>query len=352
MKREEFKQKFEEKTYFIADIAANHDSDLARAKMLIEKAKEAGADAAKFQHFQAKNIVSDVGFRNLKTKKSHQSAWKESVFEVYEKASLPREWTAELFNHCKAYEIDFMSSPYDFESVDLLDKFVEVYKIGSGEITWLEEIDYICKKGKPIILATGASTLEDVSIAVNLINQNNVDLVLMQCNTNYTGNNDNFKYLNLNVLKTFSDKFPRIVLGLSDHTEGCISVLGAVALGARVIEKHFTDDTGREGPDHTFSLDPITWSKMVESVRTLELALGDGIKRVEGNELETVIIQRRGLRFTQNVSKGTILTREHLSVLRPAPANSFKASELNLVVGKTTKTDVFENQDVLAKFLE
>jgi N-acetylneuraminate synthase len=152
--------------------------------------------------------------------------------------------------------------------------------------------------------------------------------------------------------KTFSEKFPRVVLGLSDHTEGCISVLGAVALGARMIEKHFTDDTGREGPDHTFSLDPITWSEMVESVRTLELALGDGIKRVEENELETVIIQRRGLRFTQNLSKGTVLNREHLSALRPAPANSYKASELNLVVGKRINTDVFENQDVLTNFLE
>ncbi len=352
MNREEFRTKFGEKTYFIADIAANHDGDLTRAKMLIEKAKEAGANAAKFQHFQARNIVSDAGFRNLESKKSHQSTWKESVFEVYEKASLPREWTAELFNHCKSYEIDFMSSPYDFESVDLLDEFVDIYKIGSGEITWLEEIDYICKKGKPIILATGASTMKDVSEAVNLIMQNNVDLVLMQCNTNYTGSNENFAYLNLNVLKTYSVNFPDLVLGLSDHTEGCISVLGAVTLGARVIEKHFTDDNGREGPDHAFSLDPINWHQMVQSVKTLELALGDGIKRVEANERETVIIQRRGLRFTQNLSKGTVLNRKHLSILRPSPANSYKANELDLVIGRTLKTDVFESQDVLANFLE
>ena len=251
-------------TFFIADVAANHDGDLSRAKDLIYQAAEAGADAAKFQHFAAETIVSDAGFKSLGSQLSHQSKWKKSVFEIYKDASLNLDWTSILAETCKKAGITFFTSPYSFELIDSVDPFVPAYKIGSGDLTWPDIIRYMCQKGKPVMLATGASSMDEVAVAVNGILRLTEKLVLMQCNTNYTASIENFKYINLNVLKTFQVMFPELLLGLSDHTSGHATVLGAVALGARVIEKHFTDNTQREGPDHAFSMDPTTWKEMVQ----------------------------------------------------------------------------------------
>ena len=158
--------------YFIADIAANHDGDINRAFNLIELAKESGADAAKFQNFQANKIVSRSGFDNIGGKISHQSKWKKSVFEVYEDASIAYEWTEKLKNKCNEANIEYFTSPYDFDSVDKVDRYVNVYKIGSGDITWHEIIEYISSKKKPVIIATGASTLEEVKMAMDIITKN------------------------------------------------------------------------------------------------------------------------------------------------------------------------------------
>ena len=216
---------------------------------------EAGADAAKFQHFEAKTIVSDRGFKTLGSQQSHQSNWKKSVFEVYEDASVDQNWTPILKDTCEKAGVTFMTTPYSLDLVDTVDSYVNAFKIGSGDITWLEIIDYIAQKNKPIFLASGASSMEEVELAMATTLRSNKDIVLMQCNTNYTASLENFKYINLNVLKEFHYKFPDVTLGLSDHTPGHSTVLGAVALGARVIEKHFTDDTHREGPDHKFAMD-------------------------------------------------------------------------------------------------
>ena len=165
-------------TYFIADISANHDGDLERAKALIHQAADAGAEAAKFQNFRAAKIVSDVGFRSLGVQLSHQASWKKSVFEVYQAASLPFEWTPILHDTCRAAGIHYFSSPYDFEAVDMLDPLVPAHKIGSGDITWIEMCRHIAGKGKPVLLATGASELGDVERAVHVIVEINPDLIL------------------------------------------------------------------------------------------------------------------------------------------------------------------------------
>lgn len=321
-------------TYFIADIAANHDGNLERAKELIFLAAGAGADAAKFQNFQAEKIVSDYGFKALKTQLSHQSKWKKSVFEVYRDASINKDWTTILKATCNKAGIDYFTSPYDFESVDHVDPYVEVYKIGSGDITWLAILDYIANKKKPVILSTGASTLDDVKRAMDTLLKRNKEIVLMQCNTNYTGSLENFKYINLKVLDTYNKLYPNIILGLSDHTPGHSVVLGGVTMGARVIEKHFTDDNDREGPDHGFSLNPITWKDMVDRTRELEYSFGDGIKRIEDNEKKTAIIQRRGLRATNDLQKGTIIDISSLEPLRPIPSNGIPPYEVNKLIGK------------------
>ncbi len=320
-------------TYFIADIAANHDGSLERAKLLIRLAKESGADAAKFQNFRAPKIVSDYGFTHMNAQVSHQAKWEKSVTEVYASASIPFEWTPILKEVCDQVGIDYFSSPYDFEAIDMLEPYVPAYKIGSGDITWIEACEHIARKGKPVLLATGASTIGDVQRAVHAILEINSELVLMQCNTNYTAADGNFDNIHLNVLKTFQCMYPDIVLGLSDHTHGHATVLGAVALGARVIEKHFTDDNFRVGPDHPFAMNPETWAAMVTATRQLERALGSGDKSVADNEQETVIIQRRCLRAARDIKPGELMSREMIDVLRPATEGAIMPYEIQDVVG-------------------
>lgn len=320
-------------TYFIADIASNHDGDLARAKELIALAAENGADAVKFQHFLARDIVSDYGFSHIAAG-SHQAKWKKSVYEVFKAAEVNRSWNDELQRTAKQSGVAFFSTPYDYAAVEELDKIVHAYKIGSGDITWTDFLSFVAAKNKPVLLATGAADIKDVMRAVDTVLKINKQLVLMQCNTNYTGDRENFKFINLNVLKTYQTLYPGMVLGLSDHSAGHASVLGAVALGARVIEKHFTDDNRRTGPDHAFSMNPRSWREMVERTRELEAALGDGIKRVEDNERETVVLQQRAVRLKRDLKAGDVLTATGLECLRPAPNGCVRPYELNTALNK------------------
>jgi sialic acid synthase SpsE len=336
-----------ERPYFIADIGANHDGDLERALMLIELAKEVGADAAKFQNFKANRIVSNRGFDSLGGQVSHQANWKKSVVEVYEDASIPYDWTEILKKKCNEVDIEYFTSAYDFDSVDHVDPYLRVYKIGSGDITWLEIIKYIAKKGKPVLLATGASDMNDVERAMDVLEQYIDDIVLMQCNTNYTAEPENFKYINLNVLKTFKDRFPGIVLGLSDHTLGHATVLGAITLGATVIEKHFTDDNNRVGPDHKFAMNPKTWREMVDYSNELFNAFGDGVKRVEKNEKQTSIIQRRNLRYSRDIKAGAKIKETDLIALRPVNEGGFAPYEDIEIIGNILKQDVSKDDPVL-----
>jgi len=325
-------------TYFIADISANHDGSLERAKYLCYLAKISGADAAKFQHFKAETIVSDSGFKKLGKKQSHQSKWGKSVFEVYQNASVPLDWTPILKQYCDEIGIDFFTTPYDLDYVDELDKYVSLYKIGSGDITWLQMLKKVASKGKKVLIATGASNIEEIQRAMDVLSNYDIPIVLMQCNTNYTAENENYKYINLNVLKTYSVMYPNVELGLSDHTFGDETVLGAVTLGARYIEKHFTDDNSRIGPDHPFSMNPTTWKNMVDRTRRLEAALGLSIKKVEDNEKETVVLQRRSIRLKNNLKKGSIITESDICYIRPCPQDSLPI-HIN-PVGKTLTRDL------------
>ena len=332
--------------YFVADIAANHDGSLDRAYRLIELAKDAGADAAKFQNFKARKIVSKSGFDMMGGQLSHQKGWSRSVFEVYEEASIDDEWTPLLKRKCDEVGIEYMTSPYDFESVDLADRYSKCIKIGSGDINWLEILKYIAKKQKPVMLATGATEFREVERAVNLIVKDNPSLILMQCNTNYTASPDNYAYINLNVLKTYRDYFPDLILGISDHTYGHATILGAIALGARVIEKHFTDDNDRIGPDHKFSMNPQSWSEMVNESKKLFMALGDGVKRVEENEMDTLIVQRRALYYQRPLLKGETIKKEDIFPVRPCRKGNIPPSEIDKLLGKVLKNDVSADEAV------
>jgi N-acetylneuraminate synthase len=333
-------------TYFIADIAANHDGDLERAKLLIRLAKEAGADAAKFQNFDAPRIVSDYGFAHMNSQVSHQASWRKSVVEVYRAASIPFEWTMTLMEECQEAGIDYFSSPYDFNAIDFLDSYVPVYKAGSGEIDWIEALERMAGKGKPFFIATGASTIGEVQKAVHAILKINRQLVLMQCNTNYTASPNNYDHLHINVLKTYATMFPDVILGLSDHTHAVAPVLGAVTLGARVIERHFTDSNDREGPDHKFALDPAKWARMVDETRLLERALGSSDKFIADNEKDTSVVQRRCLRASRDIQAGEVFTRDMIDVLRPATVGAIKPDQIETVLGTKALHDFKYGQEL------
>ena len=326
--------------YFIAEIGSNFDGSMQRAIDLINLAAENGASAVKFQHYTADSLVSAVGFEDLEVKAGHQKSWSSSVYNTYEAASLNINWTEKLARECEKCGVHFFTSAYSFDLVDKVEPFVPAYKIGSGDITWLQLIEHISQKNKPVILATGASYMEDVVRAHDAIRKHNNDIILLQCNTNYVNTKDNFNYLNLNVLKYYSMRFPGVILGLSDHTKNHVSTLGAIALGAKVIEKHFTDDDTREGPDHSFALTPSQWLEMVDRSRELEAALGLPEKNIEDNELDTVVVQRRSIRAVRALKKGTQISEEDVTMLRPCSEAGLEPYRLNELLGKTLTQDI------------
>lgn len=299
----------------IADIGANFDGQLEKAKRLALAIRDAGGDVVKIQSFLAKKIVSRKGFASMKLKGIHGS-WGRPVDEIFREAEFRREWHEEFFDYCREIGIMATSAPYDFEAVDLMEQCgVDFYKIGSGDITWPEILKYIAEKNKPIILSTGASALAEVNEAVEVIKSTgNKDLVLLQCITNYPSK---IASANLNVLKTYQQA-PGCIIGYSDHSPGDLVVLASVALGAKVIEKHFTLSKKDAGPDHPHSMEPAEFANMVKRIRQLESALGSGKKEVVAEESETVIVQRRGLYVKRFIKKGEEIKLEDIDVLRPA----------------------------------
>jgi len=336
-----------EPVYIIADIGANFDGDLEKAKRLAKAVKDSGGDVVKIQSFLAKKIVSGKGFASMKLKGIHGS-WGRPIDEIFTEVQFPREWHKEFFDYCRKIDIAVSSSPYDFEAVDLMEELsVDFYKIGSGDITWLEMLEYIAKKGKPIILATGASTMTEVDEAVKTIKATgNLDLILLQCITNYPSKIDS---ANINVLKTYQEIF-NIIVGYSDHAPGDIVPLGAVALGAKVIEKHFTLNKKDAGPDHPHSMEPDEFARMVERIRRLESAMGSKEKNVVEEEAETVVVQRRSLYAKHNISQGQKFGRDDIIELRPAlgilpkfkPEIIGRKAKRNIIIGEVIKwEDVF-----------
>lgn len=322
-------------TYIIAEVGSNFDGSLERARKLVDLAKECGADAVKFQSFKPEKIISKENFDGS-GKSAFQSKWSESVWEVYAKAAFPREWHQEVKSYCDERGITFFSAPYDAEAVSLLEELkVPAHKIGSGDISWLEHVELVAKTGKPLILACGAATVAEIDDAVRVIRKTGLEeFALLQCVTNYPSP---FEDANIRAMAAFADAFDCIV-GYSDHTPGSVVPLGAVALGGRIIEKHFTDDKTRKGPDHSFAMDAQEFAAMVRDIRNLEKALGNGVKRVMPSESETVILQRRSIIAATDIPAGTVIGREHLDVLRPQMG--LLPKELGSVLGRSAKRTI------------
>lgn len=322
-------------SYLIAEIGANFNGNIDMAKKLCLAAKEAGADCAKFQTFKAEKIVSAKGFASMKLKGVH-GTWNKPVNEVFREVEFPREWHKEVMDYCNEIGIHFSTSPYDKEAVDLcVELDIPFIKIGSGEVTWLEQLVYIAKTMKPIMLATGDATLAEIDEALEAIaSTGNRNVLLMQCITNYPSM---IESANINVLKTFQNAFD-ILTGYSDHSPGPVVCLGATALGSVAIEKHFTLDKKDKGPDHPHSMEMNEFKQMVQYIRQLEIAMGTTRKFVVPEESETVTVQRRGLYVTRNIKKGEIIKLADIEELRPALGILPKYKKM--VVGKTASRDI------------
>jgi len=324
--------------FIIAEAGVNHNGDIKLAKRLIEIAKEAEADAVKFQTFRAKDVVSKSAEKAKYQKEA--TGIKESQFEMIKRLELKERDFRELSDYAHKNGIIFLSSPFDTGSVDLLDKLgVPAYKIGSGEITNFPLIRYIAKKGKPIILSTGMSTLAEIEEALQTIRNEGVrDIVLLHCISAYPAKAEE---VNLKAMQTLRSAF-RVPVGFSDHTLGITVPIAAVALGASVLEKHFTLDKNLPGPDHKASLEPEELKQMVEAIRQVEKAKGNGIKKPTEQEEKIKKVVRRSIVATVDIPKGTIITQEMVDIKRPG--TGIEPKHADKIIGAKAKVDIMMDE--------
>jgi len=338
------------KVFIIAEAGVNHNGSLKLAYNLVNAAVEAGANAVKFQTFKAENVVSESAEKAEYQKKTTDAT--ESQFEMIKKLELSFEDFGRIKGYCDKKGIIFLSTPFDYESVDFLENLVPLYKIGSGEITNLGFLEYIASKNKPIILSTGMANLSEVEEAVNTIlsNQNCSKksafppLTILHCVSNYPSP---YEEVNLKAMLTLKEAF-KLPVGYSDHTLGIEIPIAAVALGATVIEKHFTLDKNLPGPDHKASLEPDELKVMAKAIRNVEKALGNGIKRPTKNEIEIMKVARKSLVATRDIRTGEILRKSDIAIKRPGTGISPKFKEIVIGIRVTKdikKDDIFNWED-------
>ncbi|KDR94764.1 N-acetylneuraminate synthase [Peptoclostridium litorale DSM 5388] len=328
------------KTFIIAEAGVNHNGNLEIAKKLVDVACVAGVDAVKFQTFKAENLVLKNAQKADYQKKATDC--KESQFEMIKKLELNCKVHEELIDYCKSKGIEFLSSPFDLESIDLLEKLgIEIFKIPSGEITNLPYLRKIGKIQKKVILSAGMSTLGEVEKALNILRGNGTDdIAVLHCNTEYPTPMED---VNLRAMNTIKDAF-KVKVGYSDHTLGIEVPIAAVAMGAEIIEKHFTLDKVMEGPDHKASLNPKELNDMVKAIRNIEKALGDGIKKPSKSELNNISIARKSIVTSCKIKKGEMFTEGNLTVKRPGYGVS--PMKWDDVIGKIATSDYDEDEMV------
>ena len=299
----------------IGEAGVNHNGDLNIARKLIDVAVEAGVDMVKFQTF-----ITEEGITGNAEKAKYQLSAtdkKETQFEMLKKLELDREAHEELIRHCNHKGIRFLSTAFDHPSIDLLNELnIPLYKVPSGEITNLPYLRHIGRMGKPVILSTGMATLKEVEDAINVLGESGTpkgEITVLHCNTSYPTPMED---VNLKGMLTIRDEL-EVKVGYSDHTLGIEIPIASVAMGASVIEKHFTLDRGMEGPDHKASLDPCELKAMVNAIRNIENALGDGVKRPSSSEMENKSVARKSIVAARDILEGEILTKEDLVAKRP-----------------------------------
>lgn len=332
-----------QKTLIIAEAGVNHNGSLLLAKRLIEAAAEAGADYVKFQTFKTENLVSKAAKKAVYQQKN-LSDKDDSQFSMLKKLELSPEHHAELIAYSLEHKIRFLSTAFDLDSIDFLSTLqLGIWKIPSGEITNYPYLKRIALKKEPVILSTGMSEIEEVEETISVLLKYGLQpdqITLLHCNTEYPTPMED---VNLRAMQELGKRFGMAV-GYSDHTRGIEVPIAAVSLGATVIEKHFTLDRTLEGPDHKASLEPSELKAMVEAIRNIEKALGDGIKRVSASEQKNRSIARKSIVASRRIEKGEMLTEDNLTVKRPG--NGLSPMMWEKVLGrKAIRT--FEEEDLI-----
>ena len=302
-----------EKVYIIAEAGDNHNGDFNTALKLVDVAKRAGADCVKFQTFVTEEIISK--YAEMAEYQKKNTGKEESQFEMVKRLELSFDEFRKIKEYCDRVGIQFLSTPFDLKSVDFLNELgVPFFKIPSGEITNYPYLIKIAHTGKPVVMSTGMCEPDEILAAINVPEKNGSgEITLLHCNTEYP---TPLKDVNLYAMRTMKKMFGKKV-GYSDHTKGIEVPVAAVALGACVIEKHFTLDKNMPGPDHKASLEPDELGRMVKNIRNIEIALGDGVKRVSESERKNIAIARKSIVARRNIQEGEILTEENLAVKRP-----------------------------------
>lgn len=327
-------------TLIIAEAGVNHNGSLEMAMQLIEKAAEAGVDYVKFQTFKSEKLVSRHA-----TKAEYQKAntdGEDSQLKMLQQLELSPDDHMQLIEHCNHCGIKFLSTAFDLDSIDFLDSLnLDLWKIPSGEITNLPYLRRIAQKGSRVIMSTGMCEPKDIEAALNVLTNNGTSLeniTLLHCNTEYpTPWND----VNLRAMHDIAKRF-NVSVGYSDHTKGIEVPIAAVALGATVIEKHFTLDNNLPGPDHKASLEPQQLKAMVDAIRHIEQALGNGVKQISESERKNIAIARKSIVAASEIKKGELFTEENLTVKRPGGGISpMKWDEL---IGTTASRDYLPDE--------
>lgn len=332
------------KTIIIAEAGVNHNGDIKIAKRLIDVASDAGVDYVKFQTFKAEKIVSPTA-KKCKYQSKNIGDNDDFQYNMLKKLELSDQDHMDLISYCKKKDIKFLSTAFDTHGVKYLDELgLNLFKIPSGEITNFPYLRTIAQTGKPVILSTGMSTIKEISDALDVFKKYGLDrkdITILHCNTEYpTPMND----VNLKAMLTIGDKF-EVHIGYSDHTLGIEVPIAAVAMGASVIEKHFTLDSTLPGPDHAASLEPSELKAMVKSIRNIEAAIsGDGLKKPSESEMKNIAIVRKSIHILKSLKAGDIISEDDIFALRPA--GGISPMKWNEVIGKSVVKDI-EAYDIL-----
>ena len=324
----------------IAEAGVNHNGDMALAKQLIDKAAEAGADLVKFQTFNANRLVT----RSAKKAdyQAEATGGAESQHDMLRRLELSEAMHHELIAHCATRNIEFFSTGFDLESIDMLLGFgQQLFKIPSGEITNLPYLRHVAKTGKPLILSTGMATLGDIEAAIDALEEAGAarsELTVLHCTTEYPTPMDE---VNLRAMQSIGAAFG-VATGYSDHTPGIEVAIAAVAMGATVIEKHFTLDRNLPGPDHQASLEPDELKAMVSAIRNIEIALGDGVKRLTPSEARNKPVARKSLVASAPIKAGECFGAHNMTAKRPGTGIS--PMRFDEVAGRQAKRDFAEDE--------
>ncbi len=326
-------------TLIIAEAGVNHNGELSNAIKLIDEAKRAGADIVKFQTFEADKLASKNAEMAIYQKENLGTD--QSQRTMLQKLMLKQEEYRILADHCRMVGIEFLSTPFDISSIHFLDGIVNIWKIPSGEITNYPYLVEIAKTGKNVILSTGMSTMNEVDAALNVLKSNGAGKIsLLHCTTNYPTPMED---VNLNAMLTMREHC-HCEVGYSDHTKGIEVAIAAVAMGASIIEKHFTLDRTMEGPDHAASLEPYELKQMIDSIRNIELALGNGQKAPSKSELINIGVVRKSIVAARNIKAGEFFTADNLTTKRPG--TGINPMRWNEIIG-TKSTRNYSEDDLI-----